>query len=133
MVKAARKKIPHPAGNPLAVISLFISIVEAAFVYPVTHLQGANQTVFVFFMVGFPTLFLILFFLTVWFRPGHLFGPKDYLNEQHYLESIGRAAVTFRGAALEASSTARVPIGISSEGLSDAGDPPTGDIIGISE
>ena len=76
--------------NPLAVIALLIGVVEAAFAYPVTQLQGTNQTVFVIFMVGFPVLLMLAFFLTVWFRPGHLYAPKDYTRDESFLEGIGR-------------------------------------------
>ena len=74
--------------NPLTVIGSLIGVVELAFAYPVTQLSGSNQTIVVIFMVGFPILLLLAFFLIVWFRPGHLYGPKDYSKDESFLEGI---------------------------------------------
>jgi|SRR5882724_8125256 len=78
--------------NPLTVIAALIGVVEAAFAYPVTKLTGANQTVFVYFMVGFPSLLLLCFFATVWFKPAHLYGPRDYTQDDSFLRGIGRVS-----------------------------------------
>src|SRR5258708_25950991 len=80
------------AQNLLAVIALLIGIVEAAFAYPVTHLSGSNQTVFVYFMVGFPVLLVLCFFITVWAKPGHLYSPKDYASPADFLRGIGKSS-----------------------------------------
>lgn len=89
-------KVPTRTGlipqNPLAVIALLIGVVEAALSYPVTMLSGTNQTIFVWFMVGFPSLLMLGFYLTVWFRPGHLYSPKDYAKDETFLEGIGKLA-----------------------------------------
>jgi hypothetical protein len=81
---------PGRAQNPLTVIAALIGVVEAAFAYPVTKLSGFNQSVFVCFMVGFPVLLLLCFFFTVWFTPGHLYGPRDYTRDDSFLRVIGR-------------------------------------------
>ncbi len=90
------KKLTSSSGlsaqNPLAVIALLIGIVEAAFAYPVTHLSGSNQTVFVYFMVGFPVLLVLCFFITVWAKPGHLYSPKDYASPTDFLRGIGKSS-----------------------------------------
>jgi hypothetical protein len=85
--------------NPLTVIAALIGVVEAAFAYPVTKLTGTNQTVFVLFMVCFPVLLLLCFFITVWFRPAHLYGPSDYTQDNSFLAGIGRIPA-FPGAAV---------------------------------
>lgn len=80
------------AQNPLAVISTLIALVEAAFAYPVTRLSGLNQTIFVLFMVAFPVLLMMCFFATVWFKPGHLYAPKDYASPADFLRGIGKGS-----------------------------------------
>ena len=84
----APKNIKLIPQNPLAVIAALIGVVEAAFAYPVTRLTGANQTIFVAFMVGFPFFLVFCFFLTVWFKPGHLYAPKDYSKDESFLAVI---------------------------------------------
>src|SRR5882762_11256467 len=85
----------HAPQNPLGIIALLIGIVELAFAYPVTKLQGLNQTLVIAFMVSFPFLLMLGFFLTVWFRPGHLYGPKDYTKDESFLEGIGKIPAMF--------------------------------------
>lgn len=80
------------AQNPLAVIASLIAIVEAAFAYPVTKLSNTNQTIFVYFMVGFPVLLVLCFFITLWTKPGHLYSPKDYASPADFLRGIGKAS-----------------------------------------
>jgi hypothetical protein len=87
MAKPRQSKQPL---NPLAVIASLIGVVELAFAYPITKLSGSNQTILVFFMVGFPVFLVSCFFLTVWFKPGHLYSPRDYADDQSFLGGIGR-------------------------------------------
>ncbi len=77
-------------GTPLAVIAALIGVVEAAFAYPVTKLSGSNQTIFVAFMVAFPFALLVGLFLMLWFRPAHLYAPKDFKADRAFLDAIGR-------------------------------------------
>ncbi len=77
--------------NPLAIIALLVGLVEAAFAYPVTKLSGVNQTIMVVFMVGFPVLLMLCLLLVMWFKPGVLYGPKDYAKDESFLQAIGRA------------------------------------------
>ncbi len=78
-------------GNPLAVISALIVVVELAFAYPVTQLSGSNQTLVVLFMVTFPFVLYGGFLLLVWFKPAHLYAPKDYEADKSFLDAIGKA------------------------------------------
>lgn len=74
--------------NPITIVALLIGIVEVAFAYPVTQLTGGLQAIVVTFMVSFPILLLSVFFLIVWFRPGHLYGPKDFEKDENFLKAI---------------------------------------------
>lgn len=105
------------AKNPLAVIASLIGVVEAAFVYPVTKLSGPNQTVFVAFMVGFPVLLMMCFFLTVWFKPGHLYSPGEYETPTDFLKGIGKVSAIPAQATLDSpgSKPARPRSGFGSE------------------
>ena len=74
--------------NPLAVVALFVSAIDAIFAYPVTKLAGINQTIIIAFMVVFPSALMVFFFLTVWFRPAHLYGPGDFTKDENFLRGI---------------------------------------------
>jgi len=104
------------AQNPLAVIASLIALVEVAFSYPVTKLSGSNQTIVVWFMVGFPTLLLLCFFATVWIKPGHLYGPKDYGGGESFLRGIGRLpAVSVRKGVVLAGREVELDLGVAED------------------
>lgn len=114
----SRKARKGFAENPLAVIASLFSIMEAAFVYPVTKLSGSNQTLFVHFMVGFPILVVVGFFLILWFKPGHLYAPGEYESSNDYLRSIGKVSAipAQERAGLPDSKRAQPPVDRSAEG-----------------
>jgi len=91
MPKRVKGVVPR---NPLAVIASLIGVVEVAFAYPVTRLSGINQTIIVVFLVAFPVLLVVCFFVTVWFKPGHLYSPKDYSTDESFLVGIRKVQPT---------------------------------------
>lgn len=95
--------------NPLAIIAGLIAIVELALAYPVTQLAGRNQDLFVDFMVGFPCLLLVGFFLILWFRPSHFYAPRDFQDDRTFLEALGKAQPARPSLAAEPGSKSPIP------------------------
>lgn len=65
--------------NPLTVIAIFASLTEivCGLVTPfITDLQ--NQQIFLIFVIGFPVLLIILFFITLNFNHKVLYSPSDF-------------------------------------------------------
>jgi tetratricopeptide (TPR) repeat protein len=84
--------------TPLSIILAFIGVIEATLAYRVTQLEGTSQMIFVWFMVGFPTLVLAGFFyvqLTAplsWYPPSEL--DKTNIEKLQFLGRQNDSLVT---------------------------------------
>jgi hypothetical protein len=82
----ANKKITRP--NPLGVIALFTAMVEASALASLPFLDETSQTIYIWFLVGFPTFLAILFFATLNFNRRALYSPSDFESSAYFLESL---------------------------------------------
>jgi len=78
-------KTPH-VKNPLTIIAVFAGIAEVSGTVVVSFLLENQQAVFVWFLIIFPILLVLLFFLTLNFNPKVLYAPSDYENEDNFLK-----------------------------------------------
>lgn len=72
--------------NPLTLMSVFCGIAEIAIVYGVRDAQGASQIVMAIFSSLFPFFISGFFFYIVYFKHEALYAPKDFRNENSFLE-----------------------------------------------
>lgn len=77
---------PKKISNPLTIIGVFASLAEVGGTV-VTALVPSLQSIYIWFVIGFPTLLLILFFLTLNFNNLKLYAPSDYRNDMAFLAS----------------------------------------------
>lgn len=71
--------------NPLTIIGIFAGIAEVSGASIVTHLVSEQQAVFVWFLMLFPVVLVLLFFLTLWFKPAALYAPSDFDDEGNFM------------------------------------------------
>src|SRR6478752_3694522 len=83
-------ELPHTPKsiNPLWMIFLFFSFTEIMLGVGVLNTLGGVQTALVSFVILFPTGIAMMFFVILWFRPKHFYAPKDYSNDQSFLEMM---------------------------------------------
>ncbi|MBU4234464.1 MAG: hypothetical protein L6277_09185 [Desulfobacterales bacterium] len=74
-------------GNPLTIIGIFAGIIEVAGTCILPWLVGANQDKFVWFLIGFPILLVVLFFITLNCNPKVLYAPMDYREDSSFLNA----------------------------------------------
>ncbi len=82
----AHKKITRP--NPLGIIALFTAMVEASALASLPFLDETSQTIYIWFLVGFPTFLAILFFATLNFNRRALYSPSDFESSAYFMESL---------------------------------------------
>jgi hypothetical protein len=82
---------PSKIINPLWIISIFFSFTEVALGYVVFNTTGGIQIALTCFVIGFPILVAAAFFALLWFRPEHLYAPKDFGSDESFLRSIADA------------------------------------------
>lgn len=97
------KNINMTVKNPLGIISLFVTFIDgiAGLVISVNfeHLHGAAERLpLIWFIVLFPVIVLLAFVILVLTKPGNLFGPGDFENQELYLEAIGKKIRPFKNA-----------------------------------
>lgn len=83
--------------TPLGMIALFVALIEAFLLYPVTALKGGERLILVLFMTLFPFYVASLFFLLLCWKPLRLYNPTDLPEElwdayQDYQNKVTKAA-----------------------------------------
>jgi len=72
-------------SNPLTIIAIFAGVSEAFATGALAILPVDVQKVFVYFVMLFPTMIVVLFFLVLYFKNWVLYAPSDYENQDHYV------------------------------------------------
>ncbi len=79
------------ARNPLGIISLFVFFIEAI---ATISLRIAVDTDYighiVWFIILFPTLIVLLFFITLWLKRESLYSPMEFREDRSFLELFGK-------------------------------------------
>ena len=79
--------------NPLTIIAIFAGLAEVAGTVALATANKEVQPTFVWFVMGFPTLLVVAFFLTLNFNPRVLYAPSDFRTDDNFLHMLsgGRA------------------------------------------
>jgi len=83
--------------NPLWIISLFMTFSETVLGIAAFNTSGEIQIALTVFVIIFPLLVAIGFFSLLWFRPEHVYAPKDFGNDESFLKSISEARKSREG------------------------------------
>jgi len=75
-------------SNPLGIIALFTAMVEASALASLPFLDDNNQTIYIWFLVGFPTFLAALFFATLNFNYKALYSPSDFETSADFLKGM---------------------------------------------
>lgn len=78
-------------SNPLTVIALFVFLVET--VATVTLVQVVKEPVawpLAIFVVSFPVLIAVFFFVTLWWKHNTLYSPKEFRTDEAFLTARRR-------------------------------------------
>lgn len=82
-----RNKINH-VRNPLTIIAIFAGISEISATAVLPFISESIQKVFIWFIILFPFVLLILFFITLWTKHQVLYAPSDYKSDENFLKVI---------------------------------------------
>ena len=73
--------------NPLHAVAMFSAFAEFCGTAVLLKLDATLQPVFLWFFMGFPTLLLVLFFLTLNFNSTVFYAPVDFEDDDSYRRS----------------------------------------------
>ena len=77
-------------SNPLTIIAIFAGITEVGGTVILPFLSESNQTYYMWFLIIFPCLLILLFFLTLNFNNKVLYAPSDFSDENNFVELMGK-------------------------------------------
>ncbi|PTQ77048.1 hypothetical protein C8R26_11196 [Nitrosomonas oligotropha] len=72
-------------SNPLTIIAIFASVAETFAIGALIALPPELQEHFMYFVMVFPSVIVILFFVILFFKPLVLYAPSDYDDPEHFL------------------------------------------------
>jgi hypothetical protein len=75
-------------NNPLTIIAIFAALAEVAGTVALGLVDKPLQQTFVWFVMGFPTLLVALFFVTLNFNPKVLYAPSDFKDEENFINTL---------------------------------------------
>lgn len=73
-------------SNPLTIVAFFCGLSEISATVCIGLIEKDIQEIFIWFLIFFPVLLLLLFFLTLNFNSKVLYAPGDYVNEDNYMK-----------------------------------------------
>ncbi|MCB6415113.1 FHA domain-containing protein [Faecalimonas umbilicata] len=77
--------------NPLTIIGIFAGIAEVAGTTVLPFVDTELQKIFICYVMGFPLLLVILFFLTLNKNPKVLYAPSDFADEKNFMKLLANA------------------------------------------
>ena len=78
--------------NPLTIIAIFAAIAEISGTIVLPFINAEHQGLYIWFLMIFPLVLLITFFLTLNFNHKVLYAPSDYKNEDNFIMSLQKAS-----------------------------------------
>lgn len=72
--------------NPLTIIAIFAGIAEVSGTIVLPFIASSNQELFIYFLICFPSILVIIFFITLNFNNKVLYAPSDYKDETNYIK-----------------------------------------------
>jgi len=80
-------------SNPLTIIGIFAGIAEVAGTVILPFVSTELQHIFIWYVMGFPVLLVVIFFLTLNKNHKVLYAPSDFDNEDNFMKLLGAAKV----------------------------------------
>lgn len=81
-----------PIRNPMTIILLFIGLTEIGLGIAFSKAPENVRSPIIWFMVIFPFVYAIGFFLVLFFQPQNFYGPADFRSDEGYLAVNRRIA-----------------------------------------
>lgn len=78
-------------SNPLTIIGVFAGIAEVAGTSVLPLVSDSLQKIFIWYVMGFPVLLVLLFFITLNVNPKVLYAPSDFKDEKNFMALIKQA------------------------------------------
>lgn len=75
-------------NNPHTIIAIFAALAEVSATVSLGLIDKTLQPIFIWFLIGFPSLLVILFFITLNFNTKVMYSPSDYQDEKYFVKAL---------------------------------------------
>ncbi len=75
-------------SNPLTIVAIFAALAEVSATTVFPFLDIELQRTFIWFVIFFPILLVILFFITLNFNPKVMYAPSDFKDEKNFISTL---------------------------------------------
>ena len=82
-----KEKIQH-VKNPLTIIAIFSGISEISASAVLPFISESLQKTFIWFVIIFPFVLILLFFITLWTKHHVLYAPSDFKSDESFLKVV---------------------------------------------
>jgi hypothetical protein len=76
-------------NNPLTIIAIFAALAEINATIAIGLIDKDLHQIFIWFVIGFPTLLVVLFFLTLNYNTKVMYSPSDYHDDKSFIDLLG--------------------------------------------
>jgi len=94
------EKVSH-VKNPLTVIAIFAGLAEVSGTIVLPFLEKNTQQTYVWFLMGFPCLLVLLFFITLLMKHHVLYAPSDFRDDKLFADLFIHGSGAVRAQKLE--------------------------------
>ncbi|MEN4608174.1 hypothetical protein ACMGEE_01450 [Erwinia sp. DT-104] len=71
--------------NPLTIIAIFAGLVEISATTVLPFISETLQGKFIWFLMVFPSMLVVLFFIILFFKPAALYAPSDFTDQESFM------------------------------------------------
>jgi hypothetical protein len=75
-------------NNPLTIIAIFAALAEVNATIAIGLIDPSLHYIFIWFVIGFPSILVILFFITLNFNTKVMYSPSDYKDDKSFMDSL---------------------------------------------
>ncbi len=75
-------------NNPLTIIAIFAALAEVNATIAIGLIDKELHHIFIWFVILFPTILVILFFVTLNFNTKVMYSPSDYNDDKSFMDSL---------------------------------------------
>lgn len=75
-------------NNPLTIIAIFAALAEINATIAIGLIDKSLHYIFIWFIIAFPTILVISFFLTLNFNTKVMYSPSDYKEDRSFMDSL---------------------------------------------
>lgn len=79
-------------NNPLTIVGIFAALSEVAGTITIGLITPELQKTFIWFLIGFPSFLVSIFFITLFVKREALYSPSDYSDEANFMINLVKSA-----------------------------------------